>query len=130
MNTKKIKTLVIGEDDSVRGLIVAVLEQDGHLNVLQAENGERGIKMVKDHHPKLVIISGLDMPDMRGEELVRQIRLKLPLAKILVLSGYDHESVELIARAAGANDFLHKPFETPELKKMVEFHLAQAAQGG
>jgi len=128
MKTKENKILIIGEESSVRKTTALLLGQNGHESVSQAENGEQGINMAQRQHPGLVIFSGLNLPDMEGDEAVRRIRDgEGSSVKILAASGRDQEEVEARIKAAGADGFLHKPFTVQELLDAVESLLAQKA---
>lgn len=126
MKTEKI--LVIGEMGDARTMIVAVLEGNGYLNILQADSGEEGIKMVGTHRPDLVVITGLKLSGMRGEQVVRWFFLNksnFPGIRIIAMSGDHREVVEPVAMAAGAHAFLAKPCTPQELMGTVEALLAK-----
>ncbi len=66
-----------------------------------------------------LVISDLGMPDMGGDELVRQILALNPKQKVLVISGYYDEEKRSKLMTLGKVSYLQKPFEVGELVKMV-----------
>lgn len=106
---KKPLALVVDDDFSMRLSMQAALEKVG-FDVVEADNGPRGIELFKDNHPDLILLD-LVMPQMDGFETCKSIRT-IPggeYVQILVVTGLnDVESTEK-AFAAGANGFISKP---------------------
>jgi two-component system, OmpR family, KDP operon response regulator KdpE len=75
--------------------------------------------------PDLVIL-GLQLPDMSGMDLIRQLRLIEPGLPILALSNDTNETHKLNAFDAGADDFLNKPFVPGELLARLKVALRRA----
>lgn len=130
MKTKEIAVvLVIDDNDSVRMMTVTALEWLGFKKILEASDGLSGVKMIRFHNPDLVI-TDLDMPGMRGEEVIelvaREHKPAFPGIKIIAMSGNGLEETKLNVRAAGADAFLEKPFGLKDLEKTAEALLAQA----
>jgi CheY-like chemotaxis protein len=130
---KTEKILVIDDEPLIRGMIVAILRFYGWTDILEAENGQEGVEMIKKHGPELVI-TDLTMPKMRGEEVLRWIeREHRPFhpIKTLAVSGDGlSPETESVVRAAGANSVLCKPFLANELKSAVEALLPSPPQAG
>lgn len=125
MQTKII--LLVDDEDGVRRVMAMLLRRWGYSNILEAENGEEGIRMIKEHNPTLVI-TDLTMSDMRGEELiswvVREYKPTFPQIKVMAVSGDGLPDTEAKAMAAGGDMFLAKPYNLPDLKTAVEGLLA------
>jgi CheY-like chemotaxis protein len=85
------------------------------------ENG--GIEKIRGNNPDLVI-TDLNMPGMRGEEVLRWIarehRPTHPSIKAIAMSGDDLPATESAARAAGADEFLSKPSGLGNLAAAIE----------
>lgn len=64
--------LVVDDERANRELLKAVLTYDGHV-VFEAEDGERGLDVLAEQGPDLVIVD-LSMPGMRGTEFVKRVR--------------------------------------------------------
>ena len=82
-------------------------------DVRTAADGISGLDTFKDFHPELVI-TDLQMPEMGGLELTREIR-KISRVPILVLSVKGEEAAKVTALDAGADDYVTKPFGMDEL---------------
>jgi len=111
------KILVIDDEDQIRKITVKFLEKNGGYEVFQAANGREGINMFESHHPD-VVITDLNMPGMRGEEVVRYIRNKTTKTKVIAVSGEPY--LEPVVKAAGCDVFLKKPFHLLQLQEAVE----------
>lgn len=125
MATKKI--LVVEDFKSQRLLIKTVL---GRLmmptEILEAEHGEDALEILKDQDVDLVI-SDLEMPDMDGLQLIKNIRSssKHSTVPILMISSRDDKREEILK--AGANRFIHKPFDSDDVFNIVEQQLTGSA---
>ncbi len=111
--------LVIDDDDSIRKVIVAALQNEGY-DVISAENGREALDRIAEATPDL-IISDVMMPDMDGMTLLSQLRSEqstrgIPL--ILVTARGSTSSV-IAGLNLGADDYLVKPFVMSELLARV-----------
>ena len=116
MSNNKYKILVVEDDPSITSFIQAVLEAND-FQVLTASLCRQGILMCASHTPDLVMLD-LGLPDMDGEEFIRQVRSS-SLVPIVVLSARTEESDKVSALDLGANDYITKPFGTDELLARV-----------
>ena len=118
--------LVIDDDEDLRLLARKALLRAGH-EVVEAESGEEGLRMVESHKPHLVILD-LNMPGMDGFEVLRRLRAQethrsLP---VIVLTGQGDEDSARVSFESGATDFLAKPFTPPQLDARVRSCFAHA----
>jgi two-component system, OmpR family, KDP operon response regulator KdpE len=104
--------LVIDDDSALRTYLRATLQAFGY-HVQEAPTGERGLVLVVEAKPDLVLLD-LGLPDMDGLDLARQLRTwsRVPL---IVVSGRRREEDMVSALDAGADDYLAKPFGVGEL---------------
>ena len=81
------KVLIVDDDPDVRLFNATVVEESGYIPV-EAENGEEGLKMVKEEAPDLVILDVL-MPRQSGIRLYRELKTDKSLknVKVIMLSG-------------------------------------------
>ena len=117
--------LIVEDDAGIRGVLRTLLESNGY-RVAEASTGERGILEARNHRPDLVI-ADLGLPDMDGAALIRKIRSFSPVP-VLVLSARTMESEKVLALDAGADDYVTKPFSTPELLARVRATLRRATR--
>jgi DNA-binding response OmpR family regulator len=115
-----VALIFYAEDDPIMGeLVQIVLMEAGHaVGVL--EDGEDALRALKRRKPDLAIVD-MTMPHLSGTELVAIIRRDPTLYDIplLVLTARRSLEDEAIARQAGANGYLRKPFEPERLVSMV-----------
>ncbi len=130
MSNNKYKILVVEDDRGIANFVQTVLEANDY-QVLRADRCGQGILVFASHVPDLVILD-LGLPDMDGEEFIRQIR-SISAVPIIVLSARTEEKDKVSALDLGANDYITKPFGTAELLARVRAslriarHHAQAA---
>jgi CheY-like chemotaxis protein len=110
------KILVVDDEDNIRTLVQTMLKQEGRQVVLAAR-GKEAIAMFKKERPNLTILD-IDMPDIDGITVLREIRTIDPLARVMVFTGGESPSVEREARALGVTDFLRKGFALPPLAEL------------
>ncbi len=114
------KILIIEDIKSMREEILIILQSHGY-NVRSAGNGLEGITIAREFIPDL-IISDIVMPDMDGYgvlEKLRQEDITSAIPVILTTVKSDREDIRR-GMAAGADDYLTKPFSTKELLATVK----------
>ncbi len=119
------RILVIDDEEMVRDMLRQTLEYAGY-EVLEASEGEIGLRLFYSHRPALVITDIL-MPGREGIETIRELRKKAPEAKIIAISGGGRVSKQdflPVAQSFGAVKTLAKPFERHELLDAVRAVLA------
>jgi phosphoribosyl 1,2-cyclic phosphodiesterase/FixJ family two-component response regulator len=116
-----VKTILLIDDDEVCRQPAAELLRREHWNVLEAEDGEKGIALAMQHRPD-VILCDLLMPRVNGYQVCRAVRehLELRHTKVVVLTGRDYTSDRKSAEEAGADAYLVKPFDVTKLGTLLE----------
>jgi DNA-binding response OmpR family regulator len=119
-DTTRRRILVVDDDPRLLHIVSLYLGIEGY-EVIQASNGEDGLKAVNESPPDLVIMD-IMMPGMDGVEACRRIRENpatqaIPVLMFSALSGDD--DVER-ARLAGANHLITKPFNLVGLGQVVK----------
>jgi phosphoserine phosphatase RsbU/P len=111
-----MKILIVEDDTDSRDALKALLELDGH-DVTSAQNGSEGWQAF-EHADYPVVISDWLMPEMDGLELCRRIRAaaRPSYSYVLLVTALKGKSSYLQGMAAGADDFVSKPFDPDELK--------------
>src|ERR1051325_572197 len=121
-----VKILVIDDDPSMLELALYHLKAQGY-EVFTAETGEAGLKQAEEERFEIVL-TGLNLPDIDGIELVRRFKESLPESEILVITGYSSVTKAVEATKAGAFYFLEKPVEFQELLLLIEKALERKQQ--
>lgn len=116
---KKIleKILVVEDDEVVRASIGEVLRRADY-RVLEAENGEMALNLLRDEQPDLVIMD-VSMPQLGGLAALEIIRQRGDTLPVLMLSGHGEVDHRLRGLGLGADDYMAKPFDHRELLARV-----------
>ena len=116
LESGKRKVLVVDDDRDLVELIVDVLERDGRFETRSVNNGFDAGMMVREYRPDLIVLDVM-LPDINGREVCQRVRndSSLDEVKIICISGMVEEDKISELKAAGANDFLQKPFDTERL---------------
>jgi CheY-like chemotaxis protein len=111
--------LVVDDTDWNRDLLVQLLEEE--YTVLQAVDGEQGVKMTQEEKPDLILMD-LGMPVMDGWEATRRIKANDALKQIPIIAVTSHAMVgdEIDARKAGCDDYLPKPIDEDLLMQKIK----------
>ena len=115
------RILIIEDEALVRDTLSQLLTMRGH-EVLEAENGERGLEAFKASNPELVI-SDVHMPGKEGISTLAEIREINPRTKIIMMSGgarSGNTDYLDLARRLGASGTLRKPFRKAVVLDEVE----------
>lgn len=108
----KSELLIIDDEAQIRKLLSINLENNGY-KISMAENAREGIIMAANHPPDLILLD-LGLPDMNGQEVLKELRSWYNNA-IIILSVQSKEEDIVEALDNGASDYLTKPFRTGEL---------------
>jgi two-component system KDP operon response regulator KdpE len=104
--------LIIDDEVQIRRLLRVALENEDY-QVHEAETGQQGLVEIANHKPAVILLD-LGLPDIEGIEVLKRLR-EWSEAPVLVLSVRDDEAGKIAALDAGAEDYVTKPFSTPEL---------------
>ena len=118
--------LIVEDEPDIRKLVQYNLEQERY-KVLEAEDGERALKLLERAKPDLVILD-LMLPGMPGLELCKLLRDRQETARvpILMLTAKAGEADKVVGLEMGADDYLAKPFSPRELVARVRAILRRA----
>lgn len=117
--------LLLVEDDAALRLSLALrLEADGY-RVDQAADGEDGLFQAREYPVDLAIVD-LGLPKLSGTALVQQLRADGKTLPVLVLTARSTWQDKVAGLEAGADDYLTKPFEYPELAARIKALLRRA----
>ena len=106
------RIMVVDDDPQIRRVLRTALVAQGY-EVVDARNGEEALEMLRDEKLDLVILD-VNMPGMSGQETCRLMRSSSDIV-IIMLTVRDAESDKVEALDAGADDYMTKPFSSPEL---------------
>ncbi len=106
--------VLLVEDDPTTSKSIELMLSHANLNVYATDLGEEGIDLAKLYDYDLILLD-LNLPDMNGYDVLRQLRLARIETPILILSGSDDTESKLKGFGYGADDYLTKPFHREEL---------------
>jgi two-component system KDP operon response regulator KdpE len=121
----KLFVLIVDDEPQIRRLLTITLEANGY-RVLSALTGREGLILAAQHRPDLVILD-IGLPDLSGQEVLRQLR-EWSQTPVIVLSVLDDEKGKVAALDAGADDYVTKPFNSDELLARLRAALRHSAK--
>jgi len=125
----KSTVFIVEDSRTMRSLVRTVLEGDGY-EVRESADGRQALDALHSISPDLVI-TDINMPEMDGITLVREIR-KLPALRhtpVLILTTESDPEVKASAQAAGATGWIGKPFDPDQLRQVVARVLERGRAG-
>lgn len=125
--TKKIKVLMVDDEEKFRSTTRKILDRRG-FDTLLAGSGEEALDQLKNE-PDVVVLD-IKMPGMDGHETLREIRERRPDLPVIMLTGHGAMPSAREALKHGANDYLTKPCDIDLLaSKIVDAHRHEAKAG-
>lgn len=108
----KILILIVEDDRPIKRFLEVSVETQGY-KYISTETGQEAMALAFSYNPEVILLD-LGLPDIDGIDLISKIKENLT-SKIIVVSARDHEREKVKALDLGADDYLTKPFSTPEL---------------
>ncbi len=118
------RILVVDDEPGVCDLLKRCFEAEGY-EVEVAINGEDGLECYRKQ-PADVVLLDMKMPGMDGMEVLERLREMDPQAGVIVATAVKEQSIADRAMAAGAYDFINKPFDMEYMKTSVLSKIALA----
>jgi|694.fasta_scaffold06786_6 two-component system phosphate regulon response regulator PhoB len=125
-NDRAPRILVVEDDTSIAYLLVYNLEADGY-QVEHVDNGDEAELRISETPPDLLILDWM-LPGVSGIEICRRLRARENTRDIpvIMLTARGEESERVRGLSVGADDYVVKPFSTPELMARVRALLRRA----
>jgi DNA-binding NtrC family response regulator len=118
MNNPPAKILLVEDDAAIVTILRRVLTGEGYVVTVE-QAGDTGLARAKAGDFD-VVVTDLKLPGLNGLDLVRGLHASKPRLPILMMTAHGTTETAIEATQAGAYDYLLKPFEIPELLKLVE----------
>ena len=119
--------LVVEDDRSLREGLAMNFRLRGY-RVLTASDGDEGLRAAFDERPDLIVLD-LMLPGADGLEILSELRGREVAVPVLILSARDRLQDKVRGLEIGADDYLTKPFQLPELLARVEAMLRRRRTG-
>jgi DNA-binding response OmpR family regulator len=119
-------SLLVVDDDAFIARLLEIECMAAGYDVRTAGSGDRALELAQERCPDL-ILADVMMPNMDGFELTRRLRMdeRTAAAKVILLTARGLSADRLEAFAVGADDYVIKPFDTPELLARIAEVLAR-----
>lgn len=117
---RRLRVLVADDERDQVATLAAILQDEGH-EVREVYRGSEVLRMVRDFDPDVALID-IGMPGMTGYDVAREVRdacgMQRPL--LIAVTGWKQSSDRILAKLAGFDHHLPKPFETEALLELIE----------
>ncbi len=125
----KVRVMVVDDAMFMRNMLKEILNNTGRYEVVaEAANGQEALELYSQVRPDLVTMD-IVMPVMDGIEATREILRLDPQARIVMCSALGQEPLVIESIAAGARDFIVKPFAPEKVIRVLD-QVMQAAPAG
>jgi CheY-like chemotaxis protein len=111
MATSRVKVLLIEDDPDSRDILAEILEPD--FEVITAADGPAGLAAFERHSPQIVLTDE-SLPGMTGSALAREMKLRNPGVRVVLVSGFAN-----LEGAAVADAVLRKPVDIDQLSALL-----------
>ncbi len=115
--------LVADDQPNIRRLLEALFLKEG-FTVLVAENGQKAVELAATN-PIDILISDLIMPDMTGVEVLQKVKSLHPHSTAIIVTAYGTIKSAVEATRCGAYDYLQKPFDNEDIRRIVKRAMEQ-----
>ncbi|HSN15205.1 MAG TPA: sigma-54 dependent transcriptional regulator [Anaeromyxobacteraceae bacterium] len=110
--------LIVDDENNIRRVLAAMLKREGY-EVTAAADGEQALAVLQKV-PISVVVTDLVMPRVDGMELLKRVAADLPDIPVIMITAHGSVDSAVAALKAGAFDYITKPFDQEELKKVIE----------
>jgi PAS domain S-box-containing protein len=121
--------LLVDDEAPVRTLVRRVLAREGY-TVLEAPNGEEGLRLWREHAEVSLVVTDMVMPLMGGREMVRRMHEAKPGLPVVFMSGYSQEAHPSREAVRAPVELIPKPFDVRDLVRAVRLVLAESSPDG
>lgn len=123
---KQFTIMVVEDDTNINNLLKTALEKAGY-KVLQAFSGTEAELILQMRDPIALVLLDLMLPGISGEEVLKHIRERGNLP-VIVLTARDSLDEKIGMLTQGADDYITKPFEIPEVIARIQVQLRHAGR--
>jgi len=107
------RILVVDDEEIIRESLYYILEKEGY-EVEAARNGLEALQQI-EKQPFDIVITDLEMPELKGIELLEKVQQLTPEAFVLIITAYASIETAVAALRQGASDYIIKPLEFDEI---------------
>ena len=118
------KILIVDDDEFIRDSLTVCLESE-NMTITSIDNGKDVMSLLDKKEFNLIILD-LVLKDMDGFDILKEIRKKHARQPVIILSAKKEMYNKVLGLGLGANDYMTKPFDPPELIARVKAHIRTA----
>lgn len=111
------RCLIVDDEPPLRRVLVRVMQGDG-FECDEAASGAEALARL-EQRPATLVLTDLNMPDLDGEGLLREVRRRFPETAVVMITGVADVTTAVSCLSAGAMDYLTKPFQIDEVRARV-----------
>ena len=111
--------MIVDDSRTSRKILKGILESEGYEVVGEATNGQEGYERYVELKPDVVTMD-ITMPVLDGIEALKKIKGEYPDSKVVMVTAAGQKTKMVEAVQNGANEFVSKPFEPEQLKKIID----------
>lgn len=111
------RILLVDDDENAREALSNILTRDGY-DVSLARNGQEALNYLRSKDVEL-IITDLNMPEMNGMMLLRELNRTHPATNVIMITAYGNMESYLEAMTQGVFEYINKPVNYTDLKKAI-----------
>lgn len=117
--TKNIRVLIVDDHKMFREGLKLILSQESNIEIIgEAENGVIAYSMYRELNPDLILLD-INMPELRGDELCKKIKVNNPDTKIIMLSMHDSLNIIAELKRLGADAYIVKSDDPKKIKRAI-----------
>jgi CheY-like chemotaxis protein len=119
-----MRLIVVDDEIDVQFLFQQKFRKEiksGEIQIHYAFNGPSALKLLEslENRTRYLILSDINMPEMTGIELLKEIKSRYPLLKVIMITAYGDEQNFNLAKKHGADEYFTKPLEFDLLKEKL-----------
>ncbi len=124
------KVLIVDDEEDMLWMLQRNLDNGiPNIETITAQSGNEALGILSENEISLVI-TDINMPGMSGLELLTEVSGKYPDTKVIIMTAYPSNAFENKAKKEGAIQFVEKPFDINDMRKIVENSLAASDAEG
>lgn len=113
------RLLIVDDEETLTFTLYQVfIKASFDCEVVTASSGEEAVKKIEEGAFDLVI-TDIAMPGMNGLDLLSFVKTKYPQTRVIIITAYGTDEREELAYRIGADKYLEKPFDIPQLRDIV-----------
>ena len=126
MDPSATRVLIVDDDRDISSLLSTLMNKEG-LTSMMAHDGETALRMLPLARPDMLLVD-VKMPGIDGMTVLKRVKETDPHLPVVFITAYAEISASVAAMRAGAFDYLSKPFEHPDVMRVVRAALAERAR--